>query len=205
MKKRRTIIISLLLIAAMALGIGYASISQNLYINGTGDLATSNNLFAVVFKGAAIVEHHANEEVIAVPEGGQNPNVTQADNVATLNFDVYNLKAAGDHAKVTATIVNNSPVDDLVATLSKITMATPTFNGTEITADDLTFTCTIVKGSGESAITVTENSSPEDLAKIVLAKNETAQITVTLTLVKTITEDIDLQNANVTLTFDGDN
>ena len=201
MKKRRTLIIAMLLVASMALGIGYAAISQNLYINGTGDLTPNSNLFAVVFKSASIVEHHANEEVIAVPEGGQNPNVTQAENVATLNFDVYNLKQGGDHAKVTATIVNNSPADDLVAVLKKITVATPTINGTEINPDDLSLTCTIVKGD----VTVTDTSTETELEEIVLAKGETASITVTLTLKNTITEDIDLQNANITLTFDTDN
>ena len=60
MKKRRTFIVSMLLVAALALGIGYAALSDTLDINGTADVNQSqaeadfdlNVYFSAVEKGS---------------------------------------------------------------------------------------------------------------------------------------------------------
>ena len=53
MKKRRSLVIAALLVAALALGIGYAGLSQEVKI--TGDIASSAVTFDVVFTESNMV------------------------------------------------------------------------------------------------------------------------------------------------------
>ena len=51
MKKRRSLVISLLLIAALAIGVGYAAINDiPLDITGTAEVAADQANFKVIFK-----------------------------------------------------------------------------------------------------------------------------------------------------------
>ena len=59
MKKRRTLIITALLIAALALGIGYAALSRELVIGSEANLAPDENDFDIVFTEAKILDEYA--------------------------------------------------------------------------------------------------------------------------------------------------
>ncbi len=94
MKKRRTLIITLMLVAALALGIGYAAFSSEMIINGEADLnATASQ---VVFSAAdETAETSANVEVTV---GGLDTK--------SLSLDVTGFQNAGDKAVVQAKIKN---------------------------------------------------------------------------------------------------
>ena len=108
MKKRRNVIISLLLVAALALGIGYAAVTDVLDITGSADVS------------AAQVEETFNlnvhfKEGGAVANDAGNTASVNADNNDKASFSTNTLKAAGDKATFTFTIVNES--DDVSANI----------------------------------------------------------------------------------------
>ncbi len=94
MKKRRTLIISLLIIAALALGIGYAGQTSRLMINGSGNIEADANNFKLVFVGAKddVAEHD---------------HATFDDTIG--RFDVSHLDTIGDRIEFTFTVKNQSP------------------------------------------------------------------------------------------------
>ena len=108
MKKRRTLVVALLLVAVLALGIGYAAISDMiLTITGTGDLATSAENFKVVFTNP---QNHdaATISVDAVPynasiavTGLKTPGET-----ATVKIDILNDKDSGSMYAAAITEIN---------------------------------------------------------------------------------------------------
>lgn len=105
MKKRRTLIIPLLLVAALALGIGYAALTDVLDINGTADVnqAAAEEAFDldVYFSNAK-----ANED-------GNVASVVASDNDMA-SFTASTLKGQGDKATFTFTITNDSDLDAVV-------------------------------------------------------------------------------------------
>ena len=109
MKKRRTLIISLLLVAALALGIGYAALTDVLEINGSAD----------VYQAAA--EEAFNEDVYfsaAVANEDGNVASVDANDNDMASFTAKTLKGKGDKVTFTFTIKNDGDVAALV---------TPTF------------------------------------------------------------------------------
>ena len=109
MKKRRTLIISMLLVATLVLGIGYAALSDTLDINGSADVnqsAAEEAFNEDIYFSAAV----ANQE-------GNTASVSATDNDMA-DFAANTLKGKGDKVTFTFTIKNNSDIDALV---------TPTF------------------------------------------------------------------------------
>ena len=101
MKKRRTLIISLLLVAALALGVGYAAVSDTLDI--IGNIEADGDEMNETFDGLV---YFSNAEVT-----GKSANVTAEASVSgtnndTGNYGISKLKAVGDYAAVTFTIKN---------------------------------------------------------------------------------------------------
>lgn len=106
MKKRRTLIISLLLVAALTLGIGYAALTDVLDINGTADVnqtAAEEAFDLDVYFYDAVA---GNAEDLASIVDGDNDMAS---------FTANSLKGAGDTATFTFTIKN---VSDLEATVT---------------------------------------------------------------------------------------
>lgn len=98
MKKRRTFIISLLLVAALALGIGYAALSDVLDIQGTAEIS------------AGIAEEAFNQDVYfsaVVPGKGITASINQ-DNNDKATFTATGFTQVGDIVSVTYTIKNDS-------------------------------------------------------------------------------------------------
>lgn len=101
MKKRRTLVVALLLVAVLALGIGYAAISDViLTITGTGDLATSSENFKVVFTNPT----------------SDDAATISVDGVATnASIAVTGLVTTGDKATVTIDILNDDVAGSMYA------------------------------------------------------------------------------------------
>ena len=111
MKKRRTLVISLLLVAALALGIGYAALTDELHITGSANIAESDaqNAFQEdVYFSKAISGEKADAAV-----SGDN-------NYATMTVKDGALKEVGDEAVATFTIKSDS---DLAVTVTNPTVA----------------------------------------------------------------------------------
>lgn len=160
MKNKRILIVTVLLIAVLLLGIGYAAISNiNLNINGTASATISDANFKVKFTGTPTVSD-ATKVTAAVTD----------DLNATI--DVTGLTAKGDKATATYTILNDSP--DLGATLTATTSLTGTnadyFNVTYAFANE-----SLAKGE-DTTITVTV-----ELLKTPVESDVTATVGVTIT------------------------
>lgn len=112
MKKRRTLIISLLLIAALALGIGYAALSSVMFnITGTAKVNAVQENFVVKFTGKPAVENCT-------------ASIT-ADRMA--DIAVNSLTVPGQVAKATFTIINDKEGGSLYAAkLGAVQVATDT-------------------------------------------------------------------------------
>ena len=98
MKKRRTLIISLLLVAALALGIGYAALTDVLDIQGTAEIS------------AGIAEEAFNQDVYfskVEPGSGMTASIVENNNDKG-TFTATGFSQVGDKCSVTFTIKNDS-------------------------------------------------------------------------------------------------
>lgn len=105
MKRRRTLITSLLLVAALVLGIGYAALTDVLDINGTADVnqsAAEDSFNEDVYFSAAVANEAGN---VASVDAGDNDMAS---------FTASTLKGKDDYATFTFTIKNDSDVDAVV-------------------------------------------------------------------------------------------
>ena len=97
MKKRRTIITALLLVATLALGIGYAALSAiNLNITGTAKVNAAQENFVVDFSETVVASEGASgartglRAADIIVDGLKDP-----DEVATVTYTIVNDAAAG--------------------------------------------------------------------------------------------------------------
>lgn len=105
MKRRRSLIISLLLVAAISLGVGYAALTDVLDINGSADV------------NQTAAEEAFNEDIYfkaAVANQTGNVASVDANDNDMASFTASTLKGAGDTATFTFTIANDGDVDALV-------------------------------------------------------------------------------------------
>ncbi|MBE6546960.1 MAG: hypothetical protein E7668_05930 [Ruminococcaceae bacterium] len=97
MKKRRTILITFLLVAALALGVGYAVLSDTLDITGSADV------------NQAAAEEAFNADILfksATANDSGNTASVNSDNDDKASFTANNLKGQGDKATFTFVIEN---------------------------------------------------------------------------------------------------
>ena len=114
MKKRRTLIISLLLVAALCLGIGYANASGVIKING--EVKNSPHALKMVFRTqddtsptpirCEIIESHITQQD-GTPGTTAASSVTVVDMTDSATFNVHDLRHQGDYVKA-AFIVQNT-------------------------------------------------------------------------------------------------
>ena len=155
MKKRRTLIIALLLIAALALGIGYATLSTDLTVNGS--VSNSPHPIDVTYETGSI----SAGEGLAAAEAASKVVCTKGAKSAT--FDVAGLVHAGDKVVATFTVKNNNKYD-VALEAPKITTETDASNF---------FTPTVTWLDDEGNATSTTPT---------LKENETATFKVTVTM-----------------------
>ena len=107
MKKRRSVVIAFLLVAALLMGIGYAALTDVLDITGSADInqsAAEEAFEEDIYFTAAVAN-----------DGLPNTASVNSDNNDKASFSAKNLKGAGDKATFTFTIYNDS---DLAATVT---------------------------------------------------------------------------------------
>ena len=102
MKKRRSVVIAFLLIAALVMGIGYAALTDVLDITGSADVNQS------------AAEEAFNQDIhfsAAVANEEGNTASINADNKDKASFTANTLQGKGDKATFTYTIINDGDVD----------------------------------------------------------------------------------------------
>lgn len=98
MKKRRSLVISILLVAALTLGIGYAALSDVLDIQGTAEISANS------------AQEAFNQDVYfsdVTPGRGATASIN-ADNNDKASFTATGFSKVGDQVTVTYTIKNDS-------------------------------------------------------------------------------------------------
>ena len=187
MKKRRTLVISLLLVAALALGIGYAEMSKMLTINGDGILNQKDSSFVVEFTDGDITADCGTVEY----------NGTSAD------FNIANISSKGEKAVITLTVTNNSTVEDLGAVLQSVVAADYTLtyeDGSTVDESEgkfFTITYVIKKGGTE----VWNSTAGKVGDGLTLAQGESATVEITVEVARTIKAKVNLSGADFTLDF----
>lgn len=171
MKRRRTLITSLLLVAALALGIGYAALSDDLQIGGSANIsiAAAEEAFeADIYFTKAVISADKGTAVIgdlAVGTGDKDKvTITVADGA---------LKGAGDTVLCTIEVTN---AGDLAALA---TLGTPSIVGA-VAGDEAYFTVTH-NWAGNTA-TIAAGGKAELLVTISCVKTPTAAVSATFTL-----------------------
>ena len=161
MKKRRTTIIALLLVAALALGIGYAALADDLFITGSAKVLANNaeNAFAAdVYFTKAVISADKGTAVI-----GNDDNGEEKDKVTiTVSDDV--LAGQGDSVICALEISNVGDLDAKVK-LNSI----------------------VVQNSEYFKVTTSWGNTTEQA----LSAGGTLNLTVTITALKTPTVDVD--------------
>ena len=174
MKKRRTLIISLLLIAALALGVGYAVNATHLYIDGTARVTPDQNNLKVVFDSTV----NPTSTAPTLATGALNStNKTEA------TIDAVGFTTGGQTATVTYTIKNEGVYDavmDIATTLP-------------IHAGDEAFHVTSELVDHNSTALSTDTSG-----KYIIKAGQSIQAQVTVTLTET---PIDMKEATIKITI----
>ena len=118
-KKKNLGILAYVLIAVVALGIGYAAISAvTLTISGRASATANQNNFVVVFNDAANkTSITSNPASIATYNDGTEVTTASVDatDKTVASFSLYGFTNKNQYADVTYTVINNSP--DLKAKL----------------------------------------------------------------------------------------
>ncbi len=185
MKKRRTLVISLLLIAALALGIGYAALSRELMITSAANLSPDQNDFDIVFTDATVVNDPDNLLATASVTGTGT----------TANYTITGLSKQNDSVTIEFTVQNKTP--DVYANLTGVSLTPGT-----LYVGDGTATTGNVSDYFNKIVTITKGSTTYTQGQdFILAPNETATVTVVVTLKQTITQNITLEGATVHLNF----
>lgn len=142
MKKRRTVIIAALLVAALALGIGYAATTGQLKIEGV--VSTQQQVFKVQFTSA---------EVTSASAGATMLDISSNLPDKVVSFTVNGLNTKDDHLTARFTIKNNN---EFTMYITDITVSNDTSNVFDVTTswDDMTDAVELAAGA-ETTVDVT--------------------------------------------------
>lgn len=213
MKKRRTLIISLLLVAALCLGVGYAAISVSDIIYGSVEMA-ANEDFTVDFINVKVNNGTEQAIVEGTPVTGDWGKIAFAGASSKINMDLKTydgFNAAGDTVTLEFTIKNTSTDSLYVAELVKagVVLADYTITRadnsavTEGTDYYLEATATLKNSTGTT--TIWEDKTHADpttpATDFELAPNETATVKVVVELLRTPTEALDISGLDITIPF----
>lgn len=177
MKKRRTLIIALLLIAALCLGIGYAA--QSGYVEVSGNVTNTPHPVKLVFVASG---SKLNESAVTVTNNASRVNSTNnelivVDNTSTATFDISDFSHEGDYAILYLQVKNTNEYD--VALRSD-----PVADGS----------LEITKAAGTTVDFFTVDAEwiaePGDETTLTLSENETKTLKVTITMTKSTGENV---------------
>jgi hypothetical protein len=161
MKKRRSVLVALMLVAVMCIGIGYAAVSTVLNITGTATVTKdqAQDAFAenIYFKDVTHKDGNASTDIhTTLVAGGKK-----------ITFSVNSLSSVGDEQSFTATIENSGTLDaDIKVTASSVNTADDYF---EIITDWGEDTKRLAKANGSTPteitikVTIRLKAAPTDL------------------------------------------
>lgn len=128
MKKRRTIIISLLLVAALALGIGYAATSGDVSVNGK--VKNHPHELKLVFEKNDVDDAKIIESRVGTVEGSGSESVSHTldvtDGADFATFNISDLAHKDDYIKAVLTVKNTNQYDVVLTETP-----TPTYSWTK--------------------------------------------------------------------------
>lgn len=107
MKKNRTLVIGLLLVAALALGIGYASTTRDLYVQGTAK-TTPADIDVVFTTGTKVLEASTPSDDAAREAVILAASSTGAVGDKVISFNAFGLTIPGETVTAEFHIVNNN-------------------------------------------------------------------------------------------------
>lgn len=171
MKKKKGVIAILLIIALLALGIGYAALTGSLTITGSASAVADDSNYKVVFINAEAGDANYSSSTVV-------PTATAAvdsDDATKATFSVTNFTTENDTVTFTYTVENQS--NGITAKVS----------GIEISAFD---------NSDYFSITA---SLPESATSVTLDPGETTTVTVTVTCIQTPTAEVSTGDVTITL------
>lgn len=163
MRKRRTIIISLLLVAALCLGIGYAGFALDMLISGAATLR--GEAPNVVFSTATVTTPSDEEAEIRT-----RTKVTGMG-TETLNINTAGFASVGDKLVLNVTIKNNHNFE--------VNVSKPTVDLTQIAGVDY-FSVTTTWGNTDKVIAA--NGSETFTLTIELVKDTSDELTQNFTV-----------------------
>ena len=178
MKKRRTIIISLLLVAALALGIGYAVQTGSVELNG--EIANKPHEVKLVFVGNGSAIHTSQ---VTGDNGttstSTNNEMLVVDGAHTATLDISDLSHEGDYITAYFRIknTNNYKVTVDADPDQAANLVISNKNGTPATDEEKFFTV--------AAEWIKQDASDVEANTLTLATNETKTLAVTIRMSKT--------------------
>lgn len=214
MKKRRTLIISLLLVAALCLGVGYAAISVSDIIHGTVEMAANEN-FTVDFISVEVNDDGTAKPIAeGSPVTGDWGKIAFASGKSTVNMDLKTcdgFNAAGDTITLEFTIKNTSTESKYAAELVKtgITLSDYTITKADNSAVDeadghyVEVTATLKDSTGTTTVweDKTHAAPTTPATDFELAPEATATIVVVVEILRTPAEAIDITSLEITVPF----
>lgn len=160
MKNRKTVVVAFLLVAAMLLSVGYAALTDTLFINGTMSVGTADteDVFDNDIQFSAVTPKSGTNYTASIGGTGDDLN-----DIGTITINDGSFTTVGSKVVVTYTITNTGDLD--------ATIAVPTLTAEDGTSefDDEYFTVVtnwdsaMALGAGESItveVTITLEKTP---------------------------------------------
>ncbi len=175
MKNRRIAIIAFVLVAVMAIGVGYAAVADTLTASGkvaaNTDAAfdsyiqwgTGDNKPTLTRNGTgSVVDPDKTNATVGNPSGG---TASDTNDLLTITVDAADLSAKGDYVTVSAKVVSTAEISaNLTITAITDDLADEYFQVTALFGDQTT---------------------------MILAGGQTVECTITIKLIKTLVKDIE--------------
>ena len=209
MKKKRNLIISLLLIAAMVVGVGYAELTRVLLVTSEANIRAGEG-FDVYFTDGVVSSSEA--KITSGQNAGQKMDdadvATVSHTATTAHYSILGLSQKDDFVTITYTISNQS--SDLTAYLNAVSMTSG-----EVSVDDgATYESSAVATYFTKTVTIKTNTQEVTLTNgldlvanpVSIGAGETATLTITVQLNKTLGAGSDpvhvmLRSGSVSLQF----
>jgi hypothetical protein len=163
MRNKRTVIVAFLLVAALALGIGYATLQDELAVTGSARTNVSSSEEAldadVYFTKAVISDTAAGTAEIKTPEGG---TAKDKDDLVVIELLDTALKGAGDFVTISLEISNDS---DLAVKVGKPTINVVNTEYFDVTTNWTADQTVAASGTADMVVTVTLKKTPTDVVE----------------------------------------
>lgn len=170
MKNRRLMIIAFLLCASIIVGVGYANVTTQLWLNGSAKISRE---FAENVFDAAV--HWESVEVVGGSEK-VSASLDNADDTITIVADKLDL--VGEEITVKCVLKNNSPTSTATVEIPQRTMQGDGDDYIEITRTD------IHKRDGQTEAEISNSGTSSETATFTLEPGDTVEVLITFELIR---------------------